>query len=331
MQHPPGVGEALTPLATQCESRLDGRRTPGKGRFVSELPLEGSARLELDELSALSQRPPGELSGELVAVSDSSFRIAIGSTEPLRGLELSASLEDSVRDRTDEPEEGSQWEGVATDGAGRVFVLQEHAGKARPSHVFVLSPTMDDLVAVIALEVDEGPADWKVKWRHDQNARGEALILLRDARILVIKQKDPLRLIEFGPAGSSPHGLGATRFLGRGDTFEVEEGSVVDYEPLESWGVEPGEGGELESINDAAIVGSELYVVSRSSRRIARLDAEVEPSDESLLVERSWDLPGEIAQPEGLAVLDGLAPLVADDQESDGSSRDNVFRLGTLR
>jgi hypothetical protein len=318
----------LTALATWWESRLDGQRSE---RVVSELTIEGRARLDLDELSALSQLPPGTSSGELIGVSDSSFRIAIGSTGPLQGLEVSPSLEDHVRDHTHEPEKGSQWEGVATDGAGRVFVLQEHAGKARPSHVFVLSPTMDDLVAVIALEVDDGEADWKEKWREDKNARGEALVLLRDARILVIKQKDPLRLIEFGPAGSSSHGLGAARLLGRGDAFELEEGSGVQYEPLESWGVEAGEGGQLESINDAIVAGDELYVVSRSSRQIARLDVEVEPSDESLRVERSWDLPDEIGQPEGLVLLEGAVALVADDQEDDGSSRDNVFRLGTLR
>jgi hypothetical protein len=41
------------------------------------------------------------------------------------------------------------------------LILQDHAGKNRPSHIFVLSQSFDALKAVIALTVDEGAADWR--------------------------------------------------------------------------------------------------------------------------------------------------------------------------
>lgn len=86
----------------------------------------------------------------------------------------------------------------------------------------------------------------------------------------------------------------------------------------------------LESINDAAVAGGELYVISRSSRRIARLAAEVAPSDESVAVAASWVLPGAVGEPEGLVLLDGLVPLVADEQPRRELARDNVFGLEPL-
>ena len=284
--------------------------------------IEDSARLDLDELSALATRP----GGELVGVSDASFRIAVGRSEPLKGVKLSPSLEDLVSDLSHEPENGSQWEGVAADGGGRVFVLQEHAGRRRPSHVFALTDSLDGLYAAIALTVADDGASWKEKWLADPNARGEALVLLRDGHVLVIKQKDPVRLIEFGPLGSSARGLGAARFLGADARFEIAPGALAEYEPLESWRFD----GPLESINDAAVAGGELYVVSRSSRTIARLAAEVAPCDESVAVAATWALPDAVGEPEGLVLLDRLVPLVADDQPRQEPARDNVFRLEPL-
>ena len=135
-----------------------------------------------------------------------------------------------------------------------------------------------------------------------------------------------MRLIEFGPAGSAARGLGAARFLGPGERFEIARGALAEYEPLESWRLD----GPLESINDAAVAGGELHVISRTSRRIARLAAEVAPSDESIPVAASWRLPDAVEEPEGLVLLEGLVPLAADDQPQREPAGDNVFRLEPL-
>jgi hypothetical protein len=186
------------------------------------------------------------------------------------------------------------------------------------------------LHAVIALVVEDDDAEWKEHWLEHPNSRGEALVLLRDGHVLVIKQKDPLRLIEFGPAGSTPLGLGAARFLAPDAGFEIERGARAEYAPLESWELDVGQHGPVESINDAAVADGELYVISRASRRVARLRSEVEPSDEAVRVEASWTLPADVAEPEGLVLLEGLVPIVADDRPERDPARDNVFLLEPL-
>ena len=50
----------------------------------------------------------------------------------------------------------------------------------------------------------------------------------------------------------------------------------------------------------------------------------------SVRVVGSWELPDEIAQPEGSWLLDGLVPLVADDRPPGEPAADNVLRLEAL-
>lgn len=287
------------------------------------LAVDASARLDSHELSSLCLGAGGELLG----VGDSSFRIVRGVTGPLRASTRSASLRELVADRSDDPEKGSQWEGIAVDGAGLAFVLQEHAGRERPSHVFVFSPGHDALAGVIELHVPEGEERWRRSWREAPNARGEAVLLLAQGHLLVAKQADPIGLIEFGPPGRPALGPWSGRPAGEhlpsGGPF------VLRYEPLAAWLLEPGREPPLASVNDVAVADGELYVVSRSSRRIARLRAG-SPSADALEVAASWDLPRAIENPEGLVFLADSSPVVADDQPKRRRDRDNVFKLEPL-
>ena len=285
------------------------------------LAVDASARFDCHELSSLCVGSDGELLG----VGDASFRIVRGESGPLHGRGRSSSLKELVVDRS---EERSQWEGVAVDGSGHVFVLQEHAGPARPSHVFVFSPDQEALVGVVELHVPEGDEEWVRSWLADPNARGEAVVLLGHGRLLVVKQADPIRLIEFGTPGMRPLGLGRDQLAGgpsvSGRPFAIR------YEPLRSWGLEPGDEPPLETLNDATVWEGALYVVSRSSRRVARLESAGPPSAQALMVARSWTLPGAIEHPEGLAILADASPVVADDQPKRNRERDNVYKLEPL-
>jgi hypothetical protein len=299
---------------------------------MSPLAIEDAGRLCADELSALCLGPSAPPGADLVAVSDASFRIVKGTSRPLGGSRRSPSLRAFVEERSHKPKKGSQWEGVAADGAGLLFVLQEHAGSKQPPHVFGFAHEVDALVAVISLNVGNGDAEWRRAWRADPNARAEAIVLLRKGHLLVIKQKDPIRLIEFGPAGSESRGLGAGQLAGPagGERFLPRDSSSVEYEALASWAVDSGHEEPLASINDAAVAAGALYVVSRSSRRIAQLDSGGPGAADSVRVARSWQLPPEIENPEGLVLLDDLAPIIADDQPENGPAVENVFRLQRL-
>jgi hypothetical protein len=284
-------------------------------------------RLELDELSALTVRAIAE-GRELVGVSDSSFVVGVGSLAPAHDAHSMPDLGAQVAEWTERPDEGSQWEGVAADGAGRVFVLQEHAGRKRaPSHVFVFAPALDTLVQTIVLDVADGDSKWRQHWTRDKNARGEALVLLEDGHLLVVKQKDPVRLIEFGPPGDVGRGFGADRLLDPANAFELhQDAATIHYEPLASWGMNAEGARILESVNDAATYAGELYVLSRSSHVIARLENDVG----DVAVRAAAGIPAEIEHPEGLVVLEGRLPIVADDRPAEKAASPNVFALSAF-
>jgi hypothetical protein len=300
---------------------------------VDELAIQRSWRVSLPELSALAIRAGGDgESPELLAVGDKAYSIAAGEPHPPGDGIASGDLSKAVGRWTFGPESDSQWEGLAADGLGRVFVMQEHAGhEDQPSHVFVFAPDLHELVGVIALVMEENGAEWKDAWSEDRNARAEALTLLRGGHLLVAKQKDPVRLIEFGPKGSRPGGFGSSRFPDKGEPFQYPSQDYAHYEVLQSWGLASEEEDELGSINDLAVVDGSLYAVSRESHDIARLEALVGPDEDSVGVERRWRVPADVGHPEGLVVREGLVPIVADDvsaAEDQGGA--NIFLMAQL-
>lgn len=295
---------------------------------MAALEVESRWRVDLPELSALTIRFGGGAgSRELVGIGDTSFSIVAGETHPPGASTVSADLADSVSPWTRDPDAGSQWEGVAADGAGSAFVLQEHAGHKREhSHVFVFGPDLRERVCVIALVVD-GRAEWEEAWNEDKNARGEALVLLRDGHLLIAKQKDPVRFIEFGPRGAEAAGLDPSRFLDDA-SFEYPADPVVEYEPLASWGVARGDRDELTTVNDLAVFEGRLYAISRKSHLIVELETGDSPEEDSLGVERRWSVPADVQNPEGIAIAPGLVPIVADDLSAEEDvGGPNIFVL----
>jgi hypothetical protein len=284
---------------------------------VRRLDVADSWRLDADELSGLGLRGHGPASQpELLVVGDSGFRVlTCGLTEHgPRGR--SPKLDDEVDRFT--TGRSSQWEGVTADGSGRVFILQEH-----PGHVFVLSPDLDRLDEALELEVPGRQAEWERSWHEDKNARGEALLLMRGWRVLVFKQKDPVMLIEFGPKHNASIDLRGDPVLPADETFAVSDQPL---HPLRSWELDA----PLESISDASRVGGQLFVLSAKSRCIAALGPLGKGGNPVGLVGEPWAVPDDIAQPEGLVVLDeNSTPMVAADLPA-GDASDNLFRLTEL-
>jgi len=96
--------------------------------------------------------------------------------------------------------------------------------------------------------------------------------------------------------------------------------------PVRSWELDA----PLESISDASRVGGQLFVLSAKSRCIAALGPLADDARPVGLAGEPWALPDDIAQPEGLVVLDEEStPMVAADLPA-GDGRDNLFRLTAL-
>jgi uncharacterized protein YjiK len=85
----------------------------------------------------------------------------------------------------------------------------------------------------------------------------------------------------------------------------------------------------LESISDASRVGGQIFVLSARSRCIAALGPLGQGGERVRLDGEPWSVPDDIAQPEGLVVLDEESiPMVAADLPA--GDRDNLFRLSGL-
>jgi len=206
----------------------------------------------------------------------------------------------------------SDFEGVASDASGRVFVLQEK--KAR---VLVLNRAMNGLVRTIKLHVASDNPHIGASWANEPNARGEGLLLLHNGHMLIAKQRDPVRLIEFGPAGHAPIGYAPGRALADHETFTLPSGHTSTVEVLATWSLDPV--ANIESINDLALdADCRLHFVSSHSRCIGQLDADLTPDtpDTPVVARRTVELPAEWFasdryKAEGLAFTDALGWLVA--------------------
>jgi hypothetical protein len=150
-------------------------------------------------------------------------------------------------------------------------------------------------------------------------------VLLAGGCILVIKQKNPVVFVEFGPPGDEAAGGG---FLAAGDDFEQPD--AAELEPRRCWLLDDAAAEQLESISDAAVVGGRLYVLSAKSRCIAELQPLPADGGPVGLKGEPWTVPDDIEQPEGLVILASTRqPVVAADLKRE-DLRDNVFLLDPL-
>lgn len=282
--------------------------------------MNGRARswdLGVDEVSGLGwRRDPRSETTELIAVSDRTTTIArlavddVGlpradrrRVRPHRVHGLPADIERSAA--------GSQWEGVAGDGEGRLVVLCE-----RTSDLLVISPDFRF----------ERRIGLRHPWRGDRQAGLEALLLLTNGHVLAAKQRSPLRLLEFGPAGDEPMGVSATSVLPTGAPAELSTADEVHC--LATWRFADD---RLRSVNDMAVDSGYLYVISSASRRIARVRLPL-LADATVHIEGGWPLPDSVAdgrdsKAEGLLVDERLGVLVGVDAHGD---RDNLYLIGQL-
>lgn len=269
-------------------------------------------RIDLEELSGLVTVPraDGE-SATILAVGDRRrhvvvMRFADWRSAPeveridLRGLVASGH---------------SQWEGVASDGEGRIFVMRENSGD-----IHVISADGEQLLQTISLDLSsirQGPED---------NSLGEGLALMSNGHILFLKEKDRPCLIEFGPLGEPVAGVSFETLLGAAP-FPLRPAARVTFRPLKMWEFGESTQALMTDFSDLAVSqDGHVYVLSDESRRIARLEAGgIGPTDNKAKIVRYWDLPRQIDKPEGLAFI-GEHPVVG----SDRIGGKNVFVLAKL-
>jgi hypothetical protein len=280
------------------------------GDLAARVKGEAAGVLPIREVSGLAIRKVGTRR-DVLAIGDHDFELAWGTIEnsavpTFHMVDLRAPI--AAGGVT--VNEFSQFEGVTTDAAGRLFVLEEN-----PGHVYVFDPDGTRLLTRIALRVRPGLAGFDVlasAWAAHPNSRGEGIVLLGRGHLLILKEKEPRRLIEFGPEGDQPLGL---RPLSDGEPFELRNDETIHVVPLREWKLSDESQQDFPDVSDLhADEHGSLWILSDSGRAIGRVGAA--NADGRLTVEAitRLDADGGLEKPEGLAFVKPALALVACDK-----------------
>lgn len=271
-----------------------------------KLDVCGVADIPLREVSGLALR-----SDEILAVGDREPTVFTATVGPWplhwRATDLSG---------INLPDGGTQFEAIVETGPDSVLILQEQP--ARVLHVDLAAPA---LLGTVLLEVREGHP-LREAWLGDRSSRGESLLLTDRGHLLVVKEKDPAAIIEFGPPGDQPVGWW------RGAPRAAPAPADTTLTELATWTLNKELRKQLPDISDAT-VGPDgcLYVLSDQGSAIARLSDRLAPAGGEVEAEAVWRIAGRPANTEGLVILaDGTALIGVDTP----SPRRNLLRLEPL-
>ena len=216
----------------------------------------------------------------------------------------------------DLPDGGVQFEAVEATGDRTVLVLQEQP--ARVLHLDLDGPT---LTGTSLLDVPEGHR-LRQEWLGDRSSRGESLLLTEQGHLLVIKEKNPSAILEFGPPGDAP--VGWRR--GVQPVPPVPEDSHLTV--LATWWLADRMQKEMPDISGAAIgPDGRMYLVSDQGSAIARMPDVLDPSGGTVEATAIWRIAGSPETAEGVVILADGTTLVGLDTKA---QRGNLLRLEPL-
>jgi hypothetical protein len=280
----------------------------GKGGMgkTPKLKVRDVADIPLREVSGLASG-----GRRLLAVGDHDpvlFTAALESW-PLRweGVDLAG---------LDLPAGGVQFEAVEASGEQTVLVLQE-----QPARVLYIDLSGPTLVGTFLLEM---PEDHRLRqgWLGDRSSRGESLLLTEHGHLLIVKEKDPPAILEFGPPGDAP--VGWRR--GARPTPPVPGDSRLTV--LATWWLGDRMQQELPDISDAAVgPDGRIYLLSDQGSTIARLPDVLDASGGTVEPTATWRIADSPRNAEGLVILADGTPLIGLDTKA---PRGNLLRLEPL-
>ena len=132
----------------------------------------------------------------------------------------------------------------------------------------------------------------------------------------MVKQRDPIVVIEFGPRDAQQKGLSGDAYLPVDRSFRLSDGPRTTLHALASWELDAGAEATVESANDLALDDrARLHAVSSKSRCIYELDP-ADAGTRRLSIAHLWHLPGELQ-----AGRDRRAEGLTFDDQGDRSSR----------
>jgi hypothetical protein len=345
-----GVPGVLGSSAYAGPNDGEGMAAPGR-----ELAIIDSYHLPLAEVSGLARIPALSTNAgksgnsiDLYAVGDASYQVVRFHMGSVNGAS-SARQEPDIRaqdvahalDR--QAGTASQWEAAAVDGKGAVCMLSEtHAD------ITCMDAGLRHAQGRFTLDVSGIPA-LDSAWKEQPNSRGEGMLLMKKGHVLVLKEKKPSMLIEFGPEGDQPMGYAPGAFLEAGEEFAGLGGSsnspvyrasqvapARELAPPRLVALKTWEFSERlqELARDASEIAlgpdGRVYLLSEESATLIRLEKTLKPGESKVGLERGayWRLPRGMDKAEGLVIDDSMHPWIGIDIKQ--ANRPNLFRLSPI-
>jgi hypothetical protein len=292
-----------------------------RARAVGTIPLA--------EVSGLAHGSGPGGSPVLIAIGDRVGAVAWASTELGTSGGRWETVELGGASGTHIEDGAAQLEAVATDGAGGILLVQEAPNRAEfiaaaerrvIAEVTLVMPVIPDMT---------GYAGLRASWLDPGSSHAEGVVLLRGGHLLVVKEKDPAALVEFGPAGQQPLGFGPDRWLARDEAWVVGEGQV-DLVALAAWYPDPDLADACPDLSDADVGGGDLVVLSDKGSAFAVVDAHApaaEPFAGRFSAEVVVRVKGLADKPEGLVVLPDGDVLIACDMRA--TDQENLFLVAS--
>ncbi len=298
---------------------------------VMAQPLDA---IPLAEVSGLAVGRNRDGRTTVVAIGDRAATIAWAQAESGTALLDWQTLDLRHARGTRIPAKDPQLEAVAVDGAFGVLLVQE-----QPCRAEYIDARDRRVLAHIRLEIPQGPAPsaLRASWNDPEGSHAEGVVMLRDGHLLIVKEKDPAALLEFGPAGAAPRGFGTDRWLpagqpwweagerevAGGDTAGSEEAGPEDAVELHlsllaAWAPTDAMSRACPDLSDAEVgPRGNLVLLSDKGRSVAVVpgaDPGADPFHGSFEATALWRLSGIKDKPEGIVVLPDLDVLVACDR-----------------
>lgn len=258
----------------------------------------------------------------LFAIGDAGYEIA--SFRINRPSESASSHIDNVAPILGKhSKDASQWEAIATDSLDTLCMLSETR-----SEVSCVDLNLKEVRGTFKLDVS-GTKNLERAWEDHPNSRGEGMILMKNGHVLVLKEKQPSMLVEFGPPGDPPLGFGPDMFLTAGEAFTLSQFSR--WAALKTWEFSDR---LAELARDASEItlgpDGRVYLLSQESATLIRLEKVLKPDEDKVNVDHSayWKLPAGIEKAEGLIIDAEMHPWIGIDIKQ--KDKPNLFQLSPI-
>lgn len=231
----------------------------------------------------------------------------------------------------------SGWEAIAADGKDTICMLNETRSK-----ISCLDLGLQQDRGNFSLDTSS-ISDLDSAWRAHSNSRGEGMILMKKGHVLVLKEKEPPMLVEFGPEGDIPMGYGPATFLQEDDSFvglsdKADQPNQPDRRAppqrlvaLKTWKFSA-------RLSDLAKDASEItlgpdgrvYLLSQEGSALIRLEKTLKPDENKVGVDHGayWNLPAGLEKAEGLVIDNHMRPWIGIDIKQ--THKPNLFRLSPI-